>query len=133
MYSMEERQVSADGVTRPVIAIRLTDDSEIQTLNRDHRGKDWPTNVLSFPMFEQEEIGALADSPMPEILLGDIVLARGVCETEAAEKGIALEAHVSHLIVHGLRVFPSARGSRRVRFRCLPVSHSPPRFPATSL
>jgi probable rRNA maturation factor len=80
----------------------LTDDSEIQSFNRDHRGKDKPTNVLSFPMFDPEEISALADSPMPEILLGDIVLGRGVCEREASEKGISLEAHFTHLVVHGL-------------------------------
>jgi probable rRNA maturation factor len=84
------------------IAILLTDDSEIQSLNRDHRGKNKPTNVLSFPMFDPEDIATLADSPMPEILLGDIVLAQGVCETEAAEKGISLEAHFTHLVVHGL-------------------------------
>jgi probable rRNA maturation factor len=84
------------------IAIRLADDCEVKDLNRDHRGKDRPTNVLSFPMFEPDEISGLDISPMPEILLGDIVLARGVCETEAAEKGITLEAHVTHLVVHGL-------------------------------
>jgi probable rRNA maturation factor len=84
------------------IAIRLTDDSEIQSLNRAHRDKDKPTNVLSFPMFEPEDIADLATSPMPEILLGDIVLALGVCTAEAAEKGIALEAHFTHLVVHGL-------------------------------
>jgi probable rRNA maturation factor len=84
------------------IAIRLIDDSEIRTLNRDHRGKDKPTNVLSFPMFDPDDVATLATSPMPEILLGDIVLARGVCEREAAEKGISLEAHFTHLVVHGL-------------------------------
>jgi probable rRNA maturation factor len=84
------------------IAIRLTDDREVQTLNRDHRGKDKPTNVLSFPMLDPEDIATLATSQMPEILLGDIVLARGVCAVEAAEKGISLEAHFTHLVVHGL-------------------------------
>jgi probable rRNA maturation factor len=84
------------------IAVRLTDDSEIHALNRDHRGKDKPTNVLSFPMFDSEDIATLATSPMPEILLGDIVLARGVCEAEALEKGITLEAHFAHLVAHGM-------------------------------
>ena len=84
------------------ISIRLTDDSEVKDLNRDHRGKDKPTNVLSFPMCDAEEIATLDASPMPEILLGDIVLARGVCEAEAAEKGVTLEAHFTHLVVHGL-------------------------------
>jgi probable rRNA maturation factor len=84
------------------VAVRLASDQAVKVLNRDHRGKDKPTNVLSFPMFEPEEMNGLAMSPIPEILLGDIVLARGVCETEANEKGITVEAHVSHLVVHGL-------------------------------
>ena len=58
------------------------------------RGKDKATNVLSFPMAEPAE---LADAPM----LGDIVLAHGICAAEAAEKGIAIEAHAAHLVVHG--------------------------------
>jgi probable rRNA maturation factor len=84
------------------VAVRLASDQAVRVLNRDHRGKDKPTNVLSFPMFEPNEIDGLATSPMPEILLGDIVLAQTVCETEAGEKGISVEAHVSHLVVHGL-------------------------------
>jgi probable rRNA maturation factor len=84
------------------IAIRLSDDGEIQSLNRDHRGKDKPTNVLTFPMFDGHEIGALAASQSPEILLGDIILAFGVCKAEAGEKRISLEAHFTHLVAHGM-------------------------------
>ncbi len=84
------------------IAIRLTDDGEIQALNQTHRGKDKPTNVLTFPMFDGPEIATLATSPMPEILLGDVVLALGVCAAEAAAKGITLEAHFTHLVAHGM-------------------------------
>ena len=84
------------------IAIRLTRDAEVQLLNRDYRGKDKPTNVLSFPMFAPEEIAELADSPFPEIMLGDIVLAQETCAREAQDKGIAMAAHATHLIVHGV-------------------------------
>jgi len=84
------------------IAIRLTRDAEVQSLNRDYRGKDKPTNVLSFPMFAPEEIAELADSPFPEIMLGDIVLAQETCAREAQDKGIAMAAHATHLIVHGV-------------------------------
>ena len=81
------------------IAIRLTSDAEVQVLNRDYRGKDAPTNVLSFPMLEREE---LADMPTDrETLLGDIILAYETCAREAAAKNISLEAHATHLIVHG--------------------------------
>jgi probable rRNA maturation factor len=89
----------ATGSNMVEISIRLTSDDEVHTLNRDYRGKDRPTNVLSFPMLDAED---LSDPRAPELLLGDIVLAHGVCAREAAEKGVALEAHATHLIVHGL-------------------------------
>jgi probable rRNA maturation factor len=83
------------------ISIRLTDDAEMQALNRDYRGKDKPTNVLSFPQYAPEEIAELASQGDPEILLGDIVLAQETCVREAAEKDLSLSDHVTHLIVHG--------------------------------
>jgi len=84
------------------VAIRLADDAEVQTLNRDYRGKDTPTNVLSFPMFDPDEIAGLANGPFPELLLGDIVLARETCVREAHTKGMSVQAHATHLIVHGI-------------------------------
>ncbi len=83
------------------IAIRLTSDAEVQALNRDYRGKDAATNVLSFPMLDANELANVAQNPQPEILLGDIVLALETCAREAVEKGVSLEAHAAHLIVHG--------------------------------
>lgn len=79
----------------------LTDDAEVRTLNAEWRGKDKPTNVLSFPMLERGELLALAPDGPPE-LLGDIALALETCQREAAEKGLPLEHHAAHLIVHGL-------------------------------
>ena len=83
------------------VSIRLTDDAEVQALNRQYRDKDKPTNVLSFPMVQDDLLGGLANSDDGEVLLGDIILARGVCEREAAEKGVATAEHATHLIVHG--------------------------------
>ena len=86
---------------RPVeLGIRLTGDEEVRALNAGWRGKDKPTNVLSFPMAEADELDDDADDG-PELMLGDIVLARGVCAAEAADKAISIEAHASHLLVHG--------------------------------
>jgi probable rRNA maturation factor len=82
------------------ISVCLAGDTEVQRLNREWRGKDRPTNVLSFPMVEAADL-ASATVAAPELLLGDIILASGVCRREAAEKGVALESHVAHLIVHG--------------------------------
>ena len=83
------------------VAVRLTDDAEVQTLNRDFRSKDKPTNVLSFPQVQNDLLEGLANSDDGEILLGDIVLARETCAREAQEKAISIADHATHLIVHG--------------------------------
>lgn len=83
------------------ISIRLTDDGEVKALNATYRQKDRPTNVLSFPMVQRDLLDGLDNSDDGEVLLGDIILARGVCEAEAAEKGVTAETHATHLIVHG--------------------------------
>lgn len=82
------------------LSIRLTSDEEVHALNSEWRGKDKPTNVLSFPMAEQYELEQ-SDEDGPTIMLGDLILAHGVCEREAAEKGISVEQHATHLVVHG--------------------------------
>ena len=86
---------------RPVeLSVRLTSDEDVRALNAHWRGKDQPTNVLSFPLAERYEFDQ-ADEEGPELLLGDIVLARGVCEREADEKHVSFEDHAAHLLVHG--------------------------------
>jgi probable rRNA maturation factor len=84
------------------ISIRLTDDAEVRTLNAQYRDKDKPTNVLSFPMIQPDLLDTVTtNSDDGEVLLGDIVLAHGVCAREAGERGISLADHATHLIVHG--------------------------------
>ena len=75
------------------LSIVLTDDAEQQGLNRDWRGIDKPTNVLSFPQIEP--FGPVTG------ILGDIVLARETLEREAAELGKPFTDHYTHLVVHG--------------------------------
>lgn len=89
------------GNPRLSASLLFTSDAEVQVLNREWRGKDKPTNVLSFPMFDRASLLALPAEGPPE-LLGDISLAHETCAREAAEKGVALQAHAAHLIVHGL-------------------------------
>lgn len=72
------------------LSIALSDDAQVRALNRDYRGKDKPTNVLSFPM------------PEDSGLLGDVVLARETLEREAAEQGKTFADHLTHLVVHGV-------------------------------
>ncbi|RZN55114.1 rRNA maturation RNase YbeY [Avibacterium paragallinarum] len=77
----------------PEITIRIVDEVESQQLNATYRGKDYPTNVLSFPFECPEEV------ELP--LLGDLVICRQVVEREAAEQGKPLMAHWVHMVVHG--------------------------------
>ena len=84
------------------VSVKFTSDDEVQQLNRDYRQKDKPTNVLSFPMVQEDLLDAIdQNSDDGEVLLGDIVLAHGVCIREAEEKGVSVEAHAAHLVVHG--------------------------------
>ena len=75
------------------LSILLTNDEEQHALNREWRGKDSSTNVLSFPQIEP--FGPVIG------LLGDITLARETLIREAEEQGVTFEAHFTHLVVHG--------------------------------
>lgn len=72
------------------IAIRLVEDDEGQALNKEYRGKDYATNVLSFP-YDHEPI-----------VSGDLVICPSVVAREAAEQNKPLAAHYAHLVVHGM-------------------------------
>jgi probable rRNA maturation factor len=78
------------------LSVRLTSDEDVRALNAHWRGKDKPTNVLSFPMVDEASLGGPA-----EPMIGDIVLAHGICSAEADEKRVPIETHASHLMVHG--------------------------------
>ena len=85
-------EASPSGVDE--VSLVLTDDARQQALNRDWRGRDRPTNVLSFP----------DGAPLPNggRLLGDVVLALETCRREAREQGKDLADHAAHLVVHGV-------------------------------
>ena len=76
------------------LVIRLVDEAESRQLNHDYRGKDRPTNVLSFP-FE-------APPQVPTPLLGDLVICAPVVAREAQEQGKSQQAHWAHMVIHGL-------------------------------
>ena len=112
------------------VSIKLSHNDEVHALNREWRDKDKPTNVLSFPTLDDGELNSLrhpelvsgsiapqrpdgeaakwtlkqvqGDEPEMELLLGDIILAYGVCEAEAAEKNIPIADHATHLVIHGM-------------------------------
>ena len=117
----------ADHPSPMEVNIKLSDNDEVQALNREWRDQDKPTNVLSFPMLDDLELEALrqpepaivtqslkgetakwtlkqvqGDALEMELLIGDIILAYGVCEAEAAEKAIPIAHHATHLVIHGM-------------------------------
>jgi probable rRNA maturation factor len=77
------------------VSVLLTDDAAVQVLNREWRGVDKPTNVLSFPAEGVSPPGAPA-------LLGDVALAFETVAREAAAQGKPIEHHTRHLLVHGV-------------------------------
>lgn len=80
-----------DDLLEMVVTVLLADDETLQDLNARFRGKDTPTNVLSFPA---------APSARPH--LGDVALGFGTCEREANEQNKPLCAHLTHLVAHGV-------------------------------
>ena len=83
-------------VAETELAVMLTDDSGIRTLNSNWRGIDKPTNVLSFPALQSER--AYDDAPR---MLGDIAIAYETTRSEADAEHKPFDHHLSHLAVHG--------------------------------
>ena len=85
--------LQSDELNQAEVSVYIVDEAESQELNAQYRGKDKPTNVLSFPADIPDEVG------VP--LLGDLVVCAPVVEREAQEQGKTLEAHWAHMLVHG--------------------------------
>jgi len=89
--------IDAD-VSDAELAVMLTDDAGIRTLNSNWRGMDKPTNVLSFPALQPEGARKPGDAPR---MLGDIAIAYETTRREADEEGKPFPHHLSHLAIHG--------------------------------
>jgi probable rRNA maturation factor len=81
------------------LSVVLADDETVRRLNRDWRGKDSATNVLSFPGLDDEFEPAPEGAPL---LLGDVILAYGTCAAESQRDEVPFAHHLSHLVVHGV-------------------------------
>ena len=88
--AVEAARAESDVTRGGELSVVLADDTRVHALNRDYRGKDTPTNVLSFPMAEATG------------LLGDVVLARETLEREALAQGKTFADHTAHMLVHGV-------------------------------
>jgi probable rRNA maturation factor len=93
----EVRRARRSRSTRiPVVAVALIDDRAMRKLNKTYRGKDRPTNVLSFPS------GETAESKRVRQSLGDVAIALGTVKREAKEQGKSVSDHLTHLMVHAV-------------------------------
>jgi probable rRNA maturation factor len=90
------------------MSLVLADDALVQTLNRDYRDKDKPTNVLSFALLDGSDDSdddtddVLAREEGMPILIGDVILAFETVQREAREQGKSIENHLTHLVIHGV-------------------------------
>jgi probable rRNA maturation factor len=91
LAELPQRHALRTSKTAFELSVVLASDARVRTLNRTYRGKDKPTNVLSFPA---------GDTGWP--VLGDVVIAQGVMRREARSENKTLAAHFSHLVVHGV-------------------------------
>lgn len=90
------RILSTMGLHDAELSLMLCDDSTIQELNAQYRGKDRPTDVLSFPMLEPGE------EPGPGTLLGDVVISTETASRQAKRRGVSPLAEATFLLVHGI-------------------------------
>jgi probable rRNA maturation factor len=86
------------------MSLVLADDALVQTLNRDYRDKDKPTNVLSFALLDDldDTDDVLAREQGMPILIGDVILAFETVQREAREQGKTVGDHLTHLVIHGV-------------------------------
>jgi probable rRNA maturation factor len=90
---VRKRRVHASLTSAPLLCVRVVDSAESRRLDREYRGKDKPTNVLSFPASPEERVASGA--------LGDLVICAAVVAREAHEQRKTLGAHWAHMVVHG--------------------------------
>lgn len=91
-----KRLLEAVGETASALSISFVNDAQIREINREHRGKDKATDVLSFPLAAPDAPGA------GERLLGDVVISVDTAKRQAADYDASLEAEVNRLLIHGV-------------------------------
>ena len=92
-----------EGVKKNVnVYITLTDNANIQVINAEHRNIDKPTDVLSFPMFEREEVEGLKVEDDQEDILGDIIVSLEKVKEQAEEYGHSFKRELAYLVTHGM-------------------------------
>lgn len=98
LKSVAASLLRAVGEKDSALSLSLVDDEAIRVLNREHRGKDKATDVLSFPLYEAGEQA----EPETERLLGDVVISIDTARRQAAEYGAPLQNELYRLLIHGI-------------------------------
>jgi probable rRNA maturation factor len=98
LKSVAKKQLREVGEADSALSLSLVDDPQIQELNREHRGKDKPTDVLSFPLYEAGE----ASRGDGERLLGDVVISIETARRQAADYDAPLQNELYRLLIHGI-------------------------------
>ena len=107
-FEAAEKPEILGGDTPVEMSLVLADDALVQTLNRDYRDKDKPTNVLSFALLDdlddtdEDADDVLAREEGMPILIGDVILAFETVQREASEQGKSVGDHLTHLVIHGV-------------------------------
>jgi len=96
MMSWAEQALLQDKDTQ--VTLRIVDADESQALNKEYRGKDKPTNVLSFPMEMPDEFSQVLEMN----LLGDLVVCAAVVDQESKQQNKSVESHWAHILTHGM-------------------------------
>ena len=99
LESAAARALDAEGQPASELSIVFTDDAAIQRLNRDYRGVDEPTDVLSFAQSEGDAF-ARPETALPHV--GDVIISIETAARQAAEYGVSPDEEISHLLVHGV-------------------------------
>ncbi len=94
--------LAAVGRPEATVSLSFVGDAAMRRINREHRGKDRPTDVLSFPMYAPFCVPKRAAPGEPELMLGDIVISVDTAVRQAADYDASLEAEIERLLVHGV-------------------------------
>lgn len=102
LESVIENALERGGIKIPVeVCISLVEDREIQSLNREYRGRDVPTDVLSFPLIDRDDLDKQVPTEI-EVLLGDIIISAERADEQAKEYGHSFQRELAYLTVHGI-------------------------------
>lgn len=101
LSALLETASEIEQITDAEVSVTFVDDLEIQELNKNYRGKDQATDVLSFPMYEAEETQIIVDDEEEDLMLGDIIISVPSAREQALEYGHSFERELGFLMVHG--------------------------------